>query len=105
MIFLDCTAASEKSDEKYDATNHHQQNRSVEERITQKVQVVAVHALNDTTRDDQSEACDLQNTHNIVEQSFQPSIIAFASLMHIFHPWNIKESMKLCRRTSLEALN
>ena len=60
MIFFDCTAASKECNEKYDATNNHQKNWSVEKWIAQEIQVVAINALNDTTRDDQSESCDLQ---------------------------------------------
>jgi len=41
-MFLDGATTSKKSDEKNDASNHHQEDRCVEKGITQKVQVVAV---------------------------------------------------------------
>ena len=45
MVFLDGSTAAEKSDEENDASDNHQQNGSVEEAVAQKVQVVAVDAL------------------------------------------------------------
>ena len=59
MLFNGATASKEGNKEN-DTSNHHQQNGSVEERITQKVQIVAVNPLNDATSDDQWQASDLK---------------------------------------------
>ena len=60
MVFLDGSTAAEKSDEENDASDNHQQNGSVEEAVAQKVQVVAVNSLDDTSSNDQGKAGDLQ---------------------------------------------
>ena len=60
MMFFDSATTSEESDKENDASNDNQKNWSVEERVTQKVQVVAVNSLDDTSSDDQGKASDLQ---------------------------------------------
>ena len=60
MMFFDSATTSEESDKENDASNDNQKNWSVEERVTQKVQVVAVNTLDDTSGNDQSKAGDLQ---------------------------------------------
>ena len=60
MMFFDSATTSEESDKENDASNNYQKNWSVEERVTQKVQVVAVNTLDDTSGNDQSKAGDLQ---------------------------------------------
>ena len=60
MMFFDSATTSEESDEENDASNNNQENWSVEERVTQKVQVVAVNSLDDTSSNDQGKAGDLQ---------------------------------------------
>ncbi len=62
MVLLDGTAASEKGDEENDAANHDQQHGRVEKGVTQKVQVVAVDALNHASCDNQGQASDLKIT-------------------------------------------
>ena len=60
MMFFDSATTSEESDKENDASNNYQKNWSVEERVTQKVQVVAVNSLDDTSSNDQGKAGDLQ---------------------------------------------
>ena len=60
MMFFDSATTSEESDKENDASNNYQENWGVEERVTQKVQVVAVNTLDDTSGNDQSKAGDLQ---------------------------------------------
>ena len=60
MMFFDGATTSEESDKENDASNDNQKNWSVEERVTQKVQVVAVNTLDDTSSNDQGKAGDLQ---------------------------------------------
>ena len=60
MMFFDSATTSEESDKENDASNDNQKNWSVEERVTQKVQVVAVNSLDDTSSNDQGKAGDLQ---------------------------------------------
>ena len=60
MMFFDSATTSEESDKENDASNNNQKNWSVEERVTQKVQVVAVNTLDDTSSNDQGKAGDLQ---------------------------------------------
>ena len=60
MMFFDSATTSEESDKENDASNDNQKNWGVEERVTQKVQVVAVNTLDDTSSNDQGKAGDLQ---------------------------------------------
>ena len=60
MMFFDSATTSEESDKENDASNDNQKNWGVEERVTQKVQVVAVNSLDDTSSNDQGKAGDLQ---------------------------------------------
>ena len=60
MMFFDSATTSEESDKENDASNDNQKNWSVEERVTQKVQVGAVNSLDDTSSNDQGKAGDLQ---------------------------------------------
>ena len=61
MILLDSSATSKESDEEDDASNDHQQHWRVEELVTQKVQVLAVSALNDTASNDECQPSELEN--------------------------------------------
>lgn len=61
MVLLDGTTAAKKGDEEDDAANHYQQDRCVEERIAEEVQVVAVDALDDAAGDDQSQTRDQED--------------------------------------------
>ena len=60
MMFFDSATTSEESDKENDASNDNQKDRGVEKRVTQKVQVVAVNTLDDTSSNDQGKAGDLQ---------------------------------------------
>ena len=60
MMFFDGATTSEESDKENDASNDNQKNWGVEERVSQKVQVVAVNTLDDTSSNDQGKAGDLQ---------------------------------------------
>lgn len=59
MMFLDCPTTSKEGDKENDATNHDQKNWRVEEGITQKVQIVAINALDHASGNNQSQASDL----------------------------------------------
>jgi hypothetical protein len=59
-VLLDGATTAEKGDKEDDTSHNHQEHRSVEKRVTQKVQVVAVDALDHAASDDQCQSSDLQ---------------------------------------------
>ena len=56
VVLLDGAAAAEEGHEEDDAADHDEEDGGVEELVAKKVEVLAVHALDDSAGDDQAEA-------------------------------------------------